>query len=1037
MRVRFFGEKKKKSIIVFLCAALSALTVLQLSGVCFADPGDGPTAENASGNINKALSVDPTGLSEGFSAVLYDITNGLPTSEANAIAETNDGFIWIGSYAGLIRYDGNTFERMDSTGGITSVTSLFVDSGDRLWIGTNANGVAVMERGEFRIWDIRDGLGSSSVRAITEDKNGIIYVATTSGICTIDKDRDLKAIREPGIKDTYIHDIRIGPDGLIYGLTQNGDLFSLRDGETETFIGADDCSVGGVIGILPDPVVPGAVYLGTEDSEVYYGTLKNNFDDLIVRDIAPLSLVERFEYIDGQIWICAGNGIGNINESGFHLLENVPMDNSVSHVMTDYEGNLWFVSTRQGVMKVVPNQFSDIFERYDLPASVVNATCMNGDQLFIATDSGLIVIEDGKRVEKMPLTRAVTASGVDLNASDLLEFLDGVRIRSIIRDSRGRVWISTWRRHGLLRYDHGEITAFTVDDGLLSDRVRVVSERSDGVIMVANTGGISLIEGDRVTKSYSAGSGIVNTEILTVTEGAHDDMILGSDGGGIYIIGNEGTRHIGVNDGLGSEVVMRIKRDPDRGLFWIITANSVSFMDSDYRVETVRNFPYPNNFDLYENSRGDVWILAGNGIYVSPCEELEANGAISPVFYGRDNGLSCITTANSYSELTDDGDLYIAGTTGVVKVNIERRFESVSNLKAAVPFVEADGENIYPNENGSFVIPSSTKKLTVFSFVYNYSLINPQISYQLDGFDQEMTTVSRSDLVPVDYTNLRGGTYRFILEIKDSMGQGNKEFSFVITKEKKLYENLWFMILVSLLILFALEEAVRRYVRARIRKLEKKHKETMTLISEITEAFAKVIDMKDKYTNGHSFRVAKYTSMLAKELGYDDETIEKFHRIALLHDIGKIGVPPEVLNKPGKLTDDEYEIIKLHTSLGYDALKEIHIMPELATGAQAHHERPDGRGYPGHLKGDEIPRVAQIIAVADCFDAMYSNRPYRNRMNFDKVVSIIKEVSGQQLASDVVDAFLRLVEKGEFRDPDDTGGGSTENIENIKEKNDE
>ena len=190
--------------------------------------------------------------------------------------------------------------------------------------------------------------------------------------------------------------------------------------------------------------------------------------------------------------------------------------------------------------------------------------------------------------------------------------------------------------------------------------------------------------------------------------------------------------------------------------------------------------------------------------------------------------------------------------------------------------------------------------------------------------------------------------------------------------------------------------------------------------------------MKDKYTNGHSTRVAKFTTMLAKEMGLDDETVEKYYRIALLHDIGKIGVPPEVLNKNSRLTDEEFDIIKSHTSQGYEALKDISIMPELAIGAQAHHERPDGRGYPNHLKGDEIPQVAQIIAVADCFDAMYSNRPYRNRMNFDKVVSIIKEVSGTQLAPNVVDAFLRLVDKGEFRDPDDHGGGTTENIENIR-----
>ena len=112
-------------------------------------------------------------------------------------------------------------------------------------------------------------------------------------------------------------------------------------------------------------------------------------------------------------------------------------------------------------------------------------------------------------------------------------------------------------------------------------------------------------------------------------------------------------------------------------------------------------------------------------------------------------------------------------------------------------------------------------------------------------------------------------------------------------------------------------------------------------------------------------------------------------------------------------------------------------MPELAVGAESHHERPDGKGYPKGLTGDKIPRVAQIIAVADTFDAMYSDRPYRKRMNFEKAVSIIKEVSGTQLTPDVVDAFLRLVERGELRAADDTGGGSTEDINNIHKRQNE
>ena len=253
------------------------------------------------------------------------------------------------------------------------------------------------------------------------------------------------------------------------------------------------------------------------------------------------------------------------------------------------------------------------------------------------------------------------------------------------------------------------------------------------------------------------------------------------------------------------------------------------------------------------------------------------------------------------------------------------------------------------------------------------------------------------------------------------------------------YVKTYFLEVAAIAVIFFIACAfigVRLYMGARradeMENLINQQKRDKELTREIIEAFAKVVDLKDSYTQGHSFRVAKYTQMLARELGYDEETVEKYYDIALLHDIGKIGVPDVVLNKPGKLSDEEFDLIKSHAARGYDVLKSISLMPEIAIGAEFHHERPDGKGYPKGLKGDEIPKVAQIIGVADCFDAMYSNRPYRNRMNFDRVVSIIKEVSGTQLSEEVVDAFMRLVEKGEFRDPDDDGGGSTESIENIR-----
>ena len=253
-------------------------------------------------------------------------------------------------------------------------------------------------------------------------------------------------------------------------------------------------------------------------------------------DISPLFSVLGIEQTGGKIWIMANNGIGAVDKKGFHDLSFLPMNNSLGQMMADYEGNLWFTSTRQGVMKLVPNRFQDINERYGLPEAVVNSTCMYDGKLFIATDVGLQVLsEDGEQVP-VYLTEAKTASGESLEANELVEYLDGCRIRSIIRDSRDRLWFSTWRGKGLLRYDHGVLTAFTEADGLLSDHIRTVSEAEDGSILVAHTGGVAVIEGDKVTDSYSKDDGILNPESLTVIGAPNGDILLCSNGGGIYVI---------------------------------------------------------------------------------------------------------------------------------------------------------------------------------------------------------------------------------------------------------------------------------------------------------------------------------------------------------------------------------------------------------------------------------------------------------------------------------------------------------------------
>lgn len=975
--------------------------------------------------------VDLLGQGEGYSAVLYDNTNGLPTSEANTIAETKDGFLWIGSYGGLIRYDGSNFERISSTTGVSSVVCLYVDSRDRLWIGTNDSGVAVMEQDELRVYNKSDGLRSLFVCSITEDPKGNIYVGTTQGVARINTDGALQILDEPQINNEYVQDLSVGADGVIYGRTTDGSALTISEGKLTGFYNSGRLGIAGMRCVVPDRENPGSVYFGTSHSEIYYGSLAEGAQTLERIDISPLQYVNDIVQVGDQLWICADNGIGLLADGSVKRFEELPLNSSVECMLTDYQGNLWFASSKQGVMKIVPNQFTDVFDHYGIKPEVVNTTCLYRDMLLIGRKSnGLIAIDANGIVESVPLRSAVSAAGEPIEAEDLNTLLEGSQIRSMSRDNQGRLWIASYGKNPLILYNGATATCFSIEDGLPTERGRAVVERGDGSYMAAMTGGLVLIRSGKVEAVYGEDAGIQNTEILTAAEAENGDMIVGTDGNGIYVLSDKKVLHVGIDDGLASEVVMRVKKDRSRDLFWIVTSNSIAYMDEHYRVTTVKQFPYSNNFDLYENSVGEMWVLSSNGIYVADVDQLLANGELDTVHYNRHNGLSCIATANSYSELTDDGMLYIAGTTGVARVNIDEPFESVEEVKMSVPFVEADGERYYADK-GAVTIPSYVRKLTIYSHVFTYSLMDPQVTFWLDGFDRTQTTLRRSEMGPVDYTNLHGGSYRFMMQLHDSHGNGSRDYSVRIIKQKAIYEQIWFIALCVLAAIALVAGIVMLINRRRTQQLLKRQAEQKEFINEVTEVLAKTIDMKDKYTNGHSIRVARYTEMLARELGCDDDTVDKFYNIALLHDIGKISVPPEVLNKNGRLEDDEFKIIKSHAALGYETLKDIRIMPELAVGAGSHHERPDGNGYPNGLKGDEIPRVAQIIAVADTFDAMYSDRPYRKRMNFDKVVDIMKSVSGTQLTPDVVEAFLRLVDKGKLRSPNDHGGGSMEDIDNI------
>jgi putative nucleotidyltransferase with HDIG domain len=198
---------------------------------------------------------------------------------------------------------------------------------------------------------------------------------------------------------------------------------------------------------------------------------------------------------------------------------------------------------------------------------------------------------------------------------------------------------------------------------------------------------------------------------------------------------------------------------------------------------------------------------------------------------------------------------------------------------------------------------------------------------------------------------------------------------------------------------------LQRSVLEERNRVEKVSLETISIIMKTLEA-------KDSYTKDHSLNVAKYARAIAEKLKLPVKEIEHIYTLGLLHDIGKIGVPEVILNKPDRLTDEEFEKIKNHVLVGYEILKNFSSMPELYIGALYHHERYDGRGYSSGLAGENIPITARIIAVADSVDAMYSNRIYRSSRSREYVTEQLEKNKGTQFDPQLSDIMIKLIDEG-------------------------
>ena len=738
----------------------------------------------------------------GYTAKIYDATNGLPTSDANYILGASDGYIWIGGYSGIIRYDGSTFERLNASEGLTSGRVIFEDHLGRLWIGTNDNGVVVLDGEESARYTYKDGLASSSIRTFTEDNEGNVYIGSTSGISYVDNDGSLHRLDDERLNYEMIFRLVTSPDGTIYGCTRNGVVFLINDKKVSAFYSSDELGIETVTTIYADPDKADNIYLGTSSSNIYRGKIDKTGFDLKPISVDPANNIYWITSACGRIWVISNQVAGYLDGDKFNVLKNVPMDNSMEMMTSDYQGNLWFASTRQGVMKVVANNFVNLTENAGLPEDVVNSTCLFEKSLYIGTDNGLQIIDKNNKT--------IT--------NELKKLLQGTRIRCLKTDKDGNLWISAYTNSlGLICYttDH-EIIRYTEADGMPGDGVRCTTIADDGSILAGVDGGLAIIKNGKIKRTITESPYISNTLFLTVEEGDDKTIYVGTDGDGIYAIKGNDVEKIGRSEGLTSDVILRIKKDTKRGVYWIITSNSIEYL-KDGKITNVDTFPYNNNFDIYYDKNDHLWILSSYGVYCVAAEDMLSNTISDYRLYTISNGLSAAPTANAFSELDENGDLYISGRTGVSRVNIDHYFQQDAMIKTGVGSILCDAGEIVSDARGVYTIPPVVGRIQITPAVLDYTMTNPTVHVFLEGADDSGITADQSNLTTLEYTGLSYGSYDLHIQILDqTTNKVYQDETFPIEKEPRIIELLIVRFLLLLLLALTAGFIVWRFMTGTI-----------------------------------------------------------------------------------------------------------------------------------------------------------------------------------------------------------------------------
>lgn len=803
------------------------------------------TAQGAGKSSPKSVAVAEREVYRGSSFLsdyesrTWTVDEGLPGNTINAIIQDENGFLYIATYDGLVRFDGMEFVTMNRSYNakydFSSTRSLYQDSSANIWAGSNDEGIArIAPDGTVRMFTLSDGLPNNSIRAIIEDTDGNIWVGTASGVVYITRNEEVlspKGLEQYGEEHILVNTLYCDSAGRIWLTSRNpGSIYTYEGGEFRRYEGIHSMAHPAVTAIAQDS--RGAFLFGLAPHYV----LKLDSGNETLYDVGigeqPGTVVNSImQDKTGDFWVATDAGLCILGADGrsYGYNESTGLaDSSINQVMQDTEGNVWLATDKGGLERLSLSKFKTVKIN-----TTVNAIVQDDFRkaVWFGNDNGLYCCDYA--------LKEVHTEDVDR----ILDYCRNIRVRHVALTRDGGLLVSTYEKRGQLLFERdGGIKQWTVSNGLSGMKVRVALEADNTDIYIGTTTGLNIVDGktgaiSKITKE----NGIANEYIMCIFQDSEGTVWCGTDGGGVFTLktledgshqvestytsANTKTKRLSFSDTcIVGNVVFKIS-EPRKGELWFCTGTGISRLKGGVfsNITSTNGLGTDSVFQMINEYTDRAWLTSNRGIASVKFSQMEdlTDGKIPRLnvkFFTSNDGIhSSGVTSTSLSMKDSTGRVWFTMVDGFViydpvKATADKVVPHVANDRITIDNKEivCDGTPvIVPPEAKRVVI-----KYTAPSFVSPEQML---FRYRLSGFDTRYTDWGADRFV--SYTNLKPGTYEFTVMAQNSNEVSSLMSDALVIIKKPYFHQMWFfwpcvvllsLVLVWLFVLLRIKE-YRRY----------------------------------------------------------------------------------------------------------------------------------------------------------------------------------------------------------------------------------